>query len=72
MTGRKKAFNLDSSQSILEIKEQLQATEGIDVKQIRLINAGKQLVDSDIIEASTIEPGGTIHMVLAIRGGMRV
>lgn len=57
------------SPQIFQIKEQLQEKEGIDVKQIRLISGGKQLNDNETIEASKIEPGGTIHMVLSLRGG---
>jgi len=54
---------------ILEVKEMLQEKEGIDTKQIRLIHNGKQLQDTETLEASKIDAGVTIHMVLSLRGG---
>lgn len=54
---------------ILHIKEALQEKEGIDVKQIRLIYAGKQLNDTDTVADAKIEAGSTVHMVLSLRGG---
>lgn len=53
----------------MDIKSALQEKEGIDVKQIKLIYMGKQLADSDTIEATKIEAGATVHMVLSLRGG---
>lgn len=51
------------------MKTLLQEKEGIDVKQIRLIFNGRQLVDDKTLEASSIVAGTTLHMVLALRGG---
>ena len=51
------------------MKEMLQEKEGIDTKQIRLIHNGKQLQDTETLEASKIDAGVTIHMVLSLRGG---
>jgi ubiquitin-like protein Nedd8 len=39
------------------------------VDQIRLIFSGKQLADDKTLEEYNIAAGGTIHMVLQLRGG---
>ena len=54
---------------MLQIKQALQEKEGIQVDQIRLIYSGKQLADDKTIESYQIAAGGTIHMVLQLRGG---
>jgi hypothetical protein len=54
---------------VLSVKETLQEKEGIQVDQIRLIFSGKQLADDKSLLEYKIEAGGTIHMVLQLRGG---
>ncbi len=55
---------------IADLKKMLQEKEGIDVKQIRLIHNGKQLVDDKTLESAGIVAGTQLHMVLALRGGL--
>lgn len=43
--------------------------EGIQVDQIRLIYSGKQLSDEKTLQDYNVIAGGTIHMVLQLRGG---
>jgi len=69
LTGRKQAFNFEPTDTVNAVKEALQEKEGIDVEQIRLIFSGKQLSDDQTLEKYSIGPGGTIHMVLQLRGG---
>ena len=68
-TGRKQALNFEGTDTVLQIKQALQEKEGIQVDQIRLIYSGKQLADDKTIESYQIAAGGTIHMVLQLRGG---
>ena len=42
---------------------------GIQVDQIRLIYSGKQLSDAKSLSEYNVAAGGTIHMVLQLRGG---
>merc|ERR1711998_88363 len=69
LTGRKQALNFEGTDTVLQIKQALQEKEGIQVDQIRLIYSGKQLADDKTIESYQIAAGGTIHMVLQLRGG---
>ena len=69
LTGRKQAMTLEPTDEVRTIKQSLQEKEGIQVDQIRLIYSGKQLADDKKIEFYNIQAGGTIHMVLQLRGG---
>uniref|UniRef100_M4BXH5 Ubiquitin-like domain-containing protein n=2 Tax=Peronosporaceae TaxID=4777 RepID=M4BXH5_HYAAE len=69
LTGRKQTFNFEPDNTILHVKQALQEKEGIQVDQIRLIYSGKQLADDKTLQDYNVEPGGTIHMVLQLRGG---
>ena len=69
LTGRKLPLNFESTQTILDVKNSLQEKEGIQVDQIRLIYSGKQLSDEKTLQDYNIVAGGTIHMVLQLRGG---
>ena len=69
LTGRKKAVFIAPTTSVFRLKQHLEATEGIPVDAIRLIYSGKQLADDKPLEFYNIQAGGTIHMVLQLRGG---
>ena len=62
-------MTVEASDEVKSIKQALQEKEGIQVDQIRLIYSGKQLADDKKIEEYNITAGGTIHMVLQLRGG---
>lgn len=69
LTGRKQQFNFEPESTVLAVKQALQEKEGITVDQIRLIFSGKQLSDEKTLGFYNIAAGGTIHMVLQLRGG---
>ncbi|ETV73591.1 hypothetical protein H257_11710 [Aphanomyces astaci] len=69
LTGRKQTFNFEPDNTILHVKQALQEKEGIQVDQIRLIYSGKQLADDKTLQEYNVAAGGTIHMVLQLRGG---
>ena len=68
LTGRKAQFNFEDSDTILSVKNQLQEKEGILKDQIRLIFSGKQMADDKTLKDYNVKAGGTIHMVLQLRG----
>uniref|UniRef100_K3WSN3 Ubiquitin-like domain-containing protein n=1 Tax=Globisporangium ultimum (strain ATCC 200006 / CBS 805.95 / DAOM BR144) TaxID=431595 RepID=K3WSN3_GLOUD len=65
----KQTFNFEPDNTILHVKQALQEKEGIQVDQIRLIYSGKQLADDKTLQDYNVAAGGTIHMVLQLRGG---
>eukprot|EP01040_Poterioochromonas_malhamensis_P004917 gene4917-5275_t len=69
LTGRKQALNFENDSTVASVKQALQEKEGIQVDQIRLIYSGKQLSDEKTLEDYNVTAGGTIHMVLQLRGG---
>lgn len=69
LTGRKQQFNFENDTTVLAVKQALQEKEGIQVDQIRLIFSGKQLSDEKTLQEYNVAAGGTIHMVLQLRGG---
>eukprot|EP00640_Fibrocapsa_japonica_P009578 CAMPEP_0113944696 /NCGR_PEP_ID=MMETSP1339-20121228/35811_1 /TAXON_ID=94617 /ORGANISM="Fibrocapsa japonica" /LENGTH=78 /DNA_ID=CAMNT_0000949985 /DNA_START=113 /DNA_END=349 /DNA_ORIENTATION=- /assembly_acc=CAM_ASM_000762 len=69
LTGRKQSFNFEPDNRVLMVKQALQEKEGIQVDQIRLIYSGKQLADDKSLLDYNVAAGGTIHMVLQLRGG---
>ena len=70
VVGKKLEINaLEPTHSVLNIKEQIEMTEGIMASMQKLIYNGRPLVDTATIQASNIQPGATIHMVLALRAG---
>lgn len=71
LTGRKQQYNFEPETTVLAVKQALQEKEGIQVDQIRLIFSGKQLSDEKSLQEYNVAAGGTIHMVLQLRGGSR-
>lgn len=69
LTGRKQQYTFEESAKVLEVKQALQEKEGIQVDQIRLIYSGKQMSDDKGLNEYGVSAGGTIHMVLQLRGG---
>lgn len=69
LTGRKQQYNFEGDSTVLSVKQALQEKEGIQVDQIRLIYSGKQLQDEKTLQDFNVTAGGTIHMVLQLRGG---
>ena len=60
---------IEPAHTVGQLKEAIEASEGIPVIQQRLIFRGKPLADDVTVEASGITAGDTVHMVLALRAG---
>ena len=69
LTGRQAPFTFEPTAKVLEVKHALQEKEGIQVDQIRLIFAGRQMADDKTLEEYNVTAGSVIHMVLQLRGG---
>jgi hypothetical protein len=59
-------FEVEGSTTVLELKQMLEAMEGIPASKARLIFAGRQLEDSRTIQDYNILDGHAIHIVMQL------
>lgn len=70
LTGNITKLEVKRETLISDVKNSLMENTGIPTTQMRLIFVGRMLADSQTIEGVSLTPGGIMHMVLSLRGGV--
>jgi ubiquitin C len=72
INGKTRTVEVNTTDTIRQIKEQIRDKEGINPDEQRLIYAGKNLDDDKTVSDYNLSADATLHLVLRVRGGMQI
>ncbi|XP_065913123.1 uncharacterized protein [Dysidea avara] len=72
LTGKTIALQMDTNDTVGDVKSGVEKKEGIRCDEQRLIFQGKQLDDGRTLGKHNISNNSIIHLLLYLRGGMKI
>lgn len=69
LTNRTIVVSINEDMKVINLKEKIEAVEGIQIEQIKLVYSGKVLVDDKYLKDYNILEESFVNMVLSLRGG---
>ena len=70
VSGRTVSLDVAPTETVESVKKQLQERENVDFYNQRLVFAGKELEDKEMISAYPISEEATVEMLFKIAGGV--
>ncbi len=72
LKGKTITINFETSDNINQVKSKIEEIEGIPIDQQRLVFDGQELANGLTIGDYNISVDSTVHLLLALRGGMQL
>ena len=72
LNGKTLTLDVEPSNTIEEVKTQIENKEGIPPRVQRLVFGGKEMTDGHTVSDYNVTKEATLHLVMRLRGGMQI